>query len=163
MTVSVMYYFSCMSIINYHLSMSNNIYSSFLYLHWIFIFCPNALIIVCKLILFYVKLIVHFRKLNIFYFYISCLQTSLISSKGYPVEDYTVQTKDGYLLSVQRIPHGRVKSNSVKKPVVFLQHGLLSSATDWVINFPSEALGNYFISVFALYKIFNQWAFFHFK
>lgn len=68
--------------------------------------------------------------------------STLISSKGYPVEDYTVQTKDGYLLSVQRIPHGKVKSHATgNKPVVFLQHGLLSSATDWVINFPSQSLG----------------------
>lgn len=68
--------------------------------------------------------------------------TELISSKGYPVIDYTVQTKDGYLLSVQRIPHGRTKDHpSNDKPIVFLQHGLLSSATDWVINFPNESLG----------------------
>lgn len=74
-------------------------------------------------------------------------QTQLISSKGYPFEDYTAQTKDGYLLSVQRIPHGRKsyaysKNKGQKKPVVFLQHGLLSSANDWVINFPAQSLGN---------------------
>ena len=82
-------------------------------------------------------------------------QTELISSKGYPVEDYTAQTKDGYLLSVQRIPNGRkshaygkIKTRGGKKPVVFLQHGLLSSATDWVINFPTQSLGNVLFNIF---------------
>lgn len=76
------------------------------------------------------------------YNYIS-LQSILISSKGYPVEEYTVQTKDGYLLGVQRIPTGRSKKSrqATNKPVVFLQHGLLSSSVDWVINFPSQSLG----------------------
>ncbi|XP_015920104.1 gastric triacylglycerol lipase [Parasteatoda tepidariorum] len=59
--------------------------------------------------------------------------TELISSKGYPVEEYIVQTRDGYLLGVQRIPRKG-------KKVVFLQHGLLSSSTDWVINFPQQSL-----------------------
>lgn len=69
--------------------------------------------------------------------------TELITSKGYPVEQYTVQTKDGYLLSVQRIPHGISKRNpsSEPKPAVFLQHGLLSSASDWVINSANQSLG----------------------
>ncbi|GIY12033.1 gastric triacylglycerol lipase [Caerostris darwini] len=68
--------------------------------------------------------------------------SQLIKSKGYPVEDYTVQTPDGYLLSVQRIPFGRVKHYNPKfeKKVVFLQHGLLSSSNDWVINFPLQSL-----------------------
>lgn len=78
--------------------------------------------------------------------------TALITSKGYPVKDYTVQTEDGYLLSVQRIPHGRGKSGVQNKPVVFLQHGLLSSSADWVMNFPEESLG--FILADAGYDVF---------
>ncbi|GIY22139.1 gastric triacylglycerol lipase [Caerostris darwini] len=69
--------------------------------------------------------------------------SQLISSKGYPVEEYTVQTADGYLLGVQRIPHGRNGPRNFhgKQEVVFLQHGLLSAASDWVINMPNESLG----------------------
>jgi lysosomal acid lipase/cholesteryl ester hydrolase len=70
--------------------------------------------------------------------------SELITSKGYPVENYVTQTKDGFILSLQRIPHGRTGSedhNKVDKPVVFLQHGLLSAASDWVINFPEQSLG----------------------
>lgn len=69
--------------------------------------------------------------------------TNLILSKGYPVEEHTVQTSDGFLLSVQRIPHGKHPDllRDVPRKVVFLQHGLLSSSSDWVINFPEQSLG----------------------
>ncbi|XP_023224008.1 uncharacterized protein LOC111625178 [Centruroides sculpturatus] len=69
--------------------------------------------------------------------------SQLITSKGYPVEEYWVQTEDGYILGVQRIPRGRSDPEpSLKtRPVVFLQHGLLSSSADWVMNFPNESLG----------------------
>ncbi|XP_064488561.1 gastric triacylglycerol lipase-like [Ornithodoros turicata] len=72
-------------------------------------------------------------------------QSELISSKGYPVEDYEVTTTDGFVLKIQRIPHGKEdplcppKKN--RKEVAFLQHGLLGSSADWVINFPSQSLG----------------------
>ncbi|XP_023235799.1 uncharacterized protein LOC111635160 [Centruroides sculpturatus] len=69
--------------------------------------------------------------------------TEIIISRGYPVEEYTVQTKDGYLLKLFRIPYGRKSQvqNTKNRPVVFLQHGVLESATDWVINFPNQSLG----------------------
>ncbi|KAK3782663.1 hypothetical protein RRG08_037667 [Elysia crispata] len=76
--------------------------------------------------------------------------TELILANGYPVEVYTVETVDGFLLDVHRIPHGRAKFNGAahRKPkigqqrgVVFLQHALLSSACDWVMNFPNDSLG----------------------
>ncbi|XP_055926655.1 gastric triacylglycerol lipase-like [Argiope bruennichi] len=68
--------------------------------------------------------------------------TELITSKGYPVQEYTAQTPDGYLLTVLNIPSGRKKVYGVRqeKKVVFLQHGLLSSACDWVLNFPNQSL-----------------------
>ncbi|XP_067129270.1 uncharacterized protein [Centruroides vittatus] len=69
--------------------------------------------------------------------------SQLITSKGYPVEEYWVQTEDGYILGVQRIPQGRAdpEPSSKTRPVVFLQQGLLSSSADWVMNFPNESLG----------------------
>eukprot|EP00057_Strongylocentrotus_purpuratus_P024765 XP_011679239.1 PREDICTED: gastric triacylglycerol lipase-like [Strongylocentrotus purpuratus] len=69
--------------------------------------------------------------------------SGLIWSKGYPVEEYTVQTEDGYLLGLFRIPHGRQNNskNTGSKPVVFLQHGLLAASTNWVENSASESLG----------------------
>ncbi|XP_067129246.1 gastric triacylglycerol lipase-like [Centruroides vittatus] len=69
--------------------------------------------------------------------------SQLISSKGYPVEEYWVLTEDGYILGVQRIPYGTSKLGRTAKdrPVVFLQHGLLASSADWVMNFPDQSLG----------------------
>ncbi|GBM04471.1 Lysosomal acid lipase/cholesteryl ester hydrolase [Araneus ventricosus] len=69
--------------------------------------------------------------------------SELITSKGYPVENHVVQTEDGFLLSVQHIPHGRNGPGTFqgKKEVVFLQHGFLSASHDWVINFPDQSLG----------------------
>ncbi|XP_023224002.1 gastric triacylglycerol lipase-like [Centruroides sculpturatus] len=69
--------------------------------------------------------------------------TQLIKSKGYPVEEYTVRTRDGYLLKLVRIPYGRKnrRRNTRNRRVAFLQHGFLGSASDWVMNFPSQSLG----------------------
>ncbi|XP_052820111.1 gastric triacylglycerol lipase-like [Mya arenaria] len=68
--------------------------------------------------------------------------TQLVTSKGYPCEEYDVVTKDGYILGVQRIQHGKTRLLSGgQRPVVLLQHGLLSSSADWVINPANESLG----------------------
>ncbi|GFY67884.1 hypothetical protein TNIN_366361 [Trichonephila inaurata madagascariensis] len=69
--------------------------------------------------------------------------SQLISSKGYPVEEHEVQTKDGFILALQRIPYGRKAPGDYRgnKTPVFLQHGLLSAASDFVINFPDQSLG----------------------
>ncbi|KAK2152291.1 hypothetical protein LSH36_335g03094, partial [Paralvinella palmiformis] len=69
----------------------------------------------------------------------------LAISKGYPCEEHIVATKDGFLLGVQRITFGRNESLSTTtehsiQPVVFLQHGLLSSSFDWVSNLQNESL-----------------------
>ncbi|CAF4878766.1 unnamed protein product, partial [Rotaria socialis] len=67
--------------------------------------------------------------------------TQLIQSKGYPWEEHKVTTADGYILGVFRIPHGRNASSTTPGRPVLLQHGLLDSATSWVINFPEQSLG----------------------
>ncbi|XP_014204869.1 lipase 3-like [Copidosoma floridanum] len=51
----------------------------------------------------------------------------LIRKEGYPAEAHVVLTDDGYLLTMHRIP------KAPGSPAVFLQHGLLSSSSDWVI------------------------------
>lgn len=58
------------------------------------------------------------------------------------MEEHYVTTKDGFVLNIQRIPRGRYEQVSPgRKPVVFLQHGLLMDSSNWVINSPSESLG----------------------
>ena len=67
------------------------------------------------------------------------LQTQIIRYNGYPAEEYSVVTDDGYIIYIQRIPSGRNQDPSTgPKPVIFVQHGLLCSSSNWVINLPNE-------------------------
>ena len=65
-------------------------------------------------------------------------QHRLITSKHYPAKDHWVTTQDGYILNLQRIPHG--KDGASGGPVVFLQHCLLGASPDWLVNLANESL-----------------------
>ena len=74
------------------------------------------------------------------------------------MEVHLVTTADGFIIEMHRIPFGKSgrfvsenrpneKKNKKRKylkrtsrPVVFLQHGLLCSSSDWVLNPSDKAL-----------------------
>lgn len=61
----------------------------------------------------------------------------IVEENGWVYEEYDVVTDDGYILTIYRIPGSHSESLPYKKkPVVLLQHGLESDASQWVINTP---------------------------
>ena len=73
------------------------------------------------------------------------LQPTIASRYKYPVESHTAITKDKYVLEMHRIPHGKDEDpppeGAAPRPVVFIQHGLLTSSADFSIAGPGKALG----------------------
>ncbi|XP_049710925.1 lipase member J isoform X1 [Elephas maximus indicus] len=69
--------------------------------------------------------------------------SEIISYWGYPDEAYDIVTEDGYILGLYRIPRGKTNNinNSAQRLVVYLQHGLLTSASSWISNLPNNSLG----------------------
>ncbi|XP_041980001.1 lipase 3-like [Aricia agestis] len=63
---------------------------------------------------------------------------NLIRKYGYPCEIHHAVTHDGYVLEMHRIPYGRKNTTKDGRPVVFLQHGLLSSSAEWVLMSPEK-------------------------
>ena len=66
---------------------------------------------------------------------------NMVITKGYSLEEHSVYTPDGYILTVHRIPFGRKPSSSPIRPPVLLIHGISLSSTCWVINGPDQSLG----------------------
>lgn len=58
----------------------------------------------------------------------------MISAYGYPAEVHHVETEDGFMLELHRIPAPG------KKPIL-LMHGLLDSSATWVMIGPDKGLG----------------------
>ncbi|KAF6216012.1 hypothetical protein GE061_000349 [Apolygus lucorum] len=65
----------------------------------------------------------------------------LVLPQGYPLEEYEIQTEDGYILTVFRIPFGRNGSSSSERPPILLQHGIFATSASWVLSEPHKGLG----------------------
>lgn len=65
----------------------------------------------------------------------------IIKHWGYPVEEHNAITEDGYILTMHRIPYGKGLPPNSRRPVVFLQHGLEASSSNWISNLPDLSLG----------------------
>lgn len=66
----------------------------------------------------------------------------LIKDAGYKGEAYQVETEDGYLLTAHRIlPNNKLQVGS--KHPVFLMHGLIATAADYLVTGPKIALAYY--------------------
>ncbi|CAH2268284.1 jg5483 [Pararge aegeria aegeria] len=66
--------------------------------------------------------------------------TQLIKKHGYGVEEHVVKTDDGYFLTLFRILPRQVSLEEKPRPVVFLMHGFLGSADEWLLNGPEKSL-----------------------
>ncbi|KAK4886631.1 hypothetical protein RN001_002902 [Aquatica leii] len=62
------------------------------------------------------------------------LVPELLKKYGYPCEIHNVTSKSGYNLVIHRVPYGKEGSTTNTRPAVYLQHGILSSSADWVLN-----------------------------
>lgn len=66
--------------------------------------------------------------------------TELTAKYGYPTEDHTVVTEDGYILKVFRLVRGKQCRGPMKKTPVLLMHGLFSTSDAWLLPEPGKAL-----------------------
>lgn len=50
------------------------------------------------------------------------------------MESHEVQTEDGYILTIHRIPHGQTNADVTDKPVVLMMPGVFCSSACFVIR-----------------------------
>ncbi|EDW84938.2 uncharacterized protein Dwil_GK12870 [Drosophila willistoni] len=64
-----------------------------------------------------------------------------IADHGYPVEHHHIVTEDGYVVGVFRIPYShKLQNQNEVRPIVLIQHGLMSCSDAWILAGPNDAL-----------------------
>lgn len=70
-----------------------------------------------------------------------CCCADFVEAAGYPLENHKVITRDGYILNMYRIPHGKYRNTGKgNKPVVLLQHGVTLSSNSFVLLNANESM-----------------------
>lgn len=69
----------------------------------------------------------------------------LVFPWGYPLETYPVETYDGFVLRLYRIPYGvkNATNPQKKRPAVLLHHGVTLSSSCFVVLDPDSSMGFY--------------------
>lgn len=75
------------------------------------------------------------------------LQALIAKRNGYPFQKYKVQTKDGYILSLFRIPNNNTDKTGPRQPLI-LQHGIAINSAAWLLQ-GKKSLGTFSLA-FAL-------------
>uniref|UniRef100_A0A7N0T3B3 Triacylglycerol lipase n=1 Tax=Kalanchoe fedtschenkoi TaxID=63787 RepID=A0A7N0T3B3_KALFE len=65
----------------------------------------------------------------------------LIRPMGYPCDENSVQTKDGFILGLQRVSARSEHLRARRGPPVLLQHGLFTGGDSWFLNSEEQSLG----------------------
>lgn len=73
--------------------------------------------------------------------YLDALRTfeEVVEAHGYRIQTYKVTTRDGYILTLFRIPGALTEPKNQTKPVIFLQHGLIDLSDTFIMNEPAPA------------------------
>ena len=66
----------------------------------------------------------------------------IVKGYGYPFEQHYINTKDGYILKLFRIPHERIqeKRNDTPRPPILIQHGIFDSSDFSVVHGPEKSI-----------------------
>ena len=65
---------------------------------------------------------------------------NLVRSAGYQCELHRIETEDGYMLTMHRIPP-REQQAVAKNGPVFMMHSMFGSSSDFIISGPGVSLG----------------------
>lgn len=69
-------------------------------------------------------------------------QSDRINDQGYPTEVHSVETDDGYLIKLYRIPFSPKSSKTNEtRPVVFLMHAFMESSNSFIVLGPKHSIG----------------------
>lgn len=67
-------------------------------------------------------------------------QDQFVKALGYPLESYVVETEDGYLLTLHRIPYGKNNTQKTNRTPLLLMHGLLGSSENFMLRDTKKSL-----------------------